>query len=69
MVEMASSAVLRRSNSIGCHLGGPPAVAEELGHRGQHTTAVATTVMCWPDLSTVARHDQHVTATAATVYC
>jgi hypothetical protein len=71
MAEMASSAVLRRSNSPGCHLGGLPAVTEGLGHGGQHTTAVATTVMCWPDLSsTVDRHEQHVTATAAAmVYC
>jgi hypothetical protein len=40
-------------------------------HGGQHTTAVATTVMCWPDpSSTLDRHEQHVTATAAAmVYC
>jgi hypothetical protein len=48
-----------------------PAVTEGLGHGGQYTMAVATTVMCCSDLSlTVDRDEQHVTATAAaTVYC
>jgi hypothetical protein len=48
-----------------------PAVTEGLGHGGQYTMAVATTVMCCSDLSlTVDRDEQHVTATAAAaVYC
>jgi hypothetical protein len=46
-------------------------VPEVLGHGGQHTIAVATTVMCGSDRSwTADRDEQHITATAAAaVYC
>jgi len=71
MVEMAPSAVRPRSNSAGIPSRWLPAVPEGPGHAEQHTSAVATTVMCWSNLSsTVDRDEQHVTAAAATtVYC
>jgi hypothetical protein len=68
---MAMSAVRRKSNSAGCHLGGCAWPPTGLGHDEQHTIAVATTAMCCSDRSpTIDRDEQYVTATAAAVgYC